>query len=84
MGDPKIAPGGGGWTPTAGGGGVGEVGFCAGLFVLCKSGCWHQRRRNTKIWPEKGFFHQKISPHICVVKNDQRDVGIMLSHICWG
>ena len=44
------------WTPAeGGGGGVGEMGFRVGPFVLCKNGCWRQRRRNTKFWPEKVF-----------------------------
>ena len=41
--------------------------FRAGPFVLCKDGCCHQRRRNTNFGPEN-FFHEKIFPHICVVK----------------
>ena len=49
------------------GGGVPEMGFRAGPFVLCKDGCCHQRRRNTNFGPEN-FFHEKIFPHICVVK----------------
>ena len=61
--------GGGGmaWAPGEGGGGVPEMGFRAGPFVLCKDGCCHQRRRNTNFGPEN-FFRGKIFPHICVVK----------------
>ena len=36
-----------------------------------------------KFWPTKIFFHKKIFPHICVVKMIS-DVGIILSHVCWG
>ena len=65
-----------------GGGGVPEMGFRARLFVLCKDRCCHQRRRNTNFGPEK-FFHEKIFSHMCS-QNDQRNVGIILSHVCWG
>ena len=44
LGDLKSALRGGGggvtWTPAEGGGGVGEMGFRVGPFVLCKNGCW--------------------------------------------
>ena len=64
----KLFCGGGmAWAPGEGGGGVPEMGFRAGPFVLCKDGCCHQRRWNTKFGPEN-FFHEKIFPHICVVK----------------
>ena len=66
------------------GGGVGEMGFRVGPFVLCKNGCWRQRRRNTNFGPKK-FFPPKIPPpppHLSS-QNDQRDVGIILSHRCW-
>ena len=49
------------------GGGVPEMGFRAGPFVLCKDGCCHQRRWNTNFGPEN-FFQEKNFPHICVVK----------------
>ena len=42
-------------------GGVGEMGFRVGPFVLCKNGCWRQRHRNTKFGPKK-FFPPIISP----------------------
>ena len=66
MGNLNIALRGGGgggltWTPAEGGGGVGEMGFRVGPFVLCKNGCWRQRHRNTKIGPKK-FFPPIISP----------------------
>ena len=90
LGDSNIAlPGGGGGgggvarTPAEGGGGVSELGFRAGPFVLCKDGCCPQRRRDTNFGP-KSFFHQNFPPpHMCG-QNDQRDVGIILSHICLG
>ena len=68
----KLLCGGGGggmaWAPgEGGGGGVPEMGFCAGPFVLCKDGCCRQRRRNTNFGLEN-FFHEKMFPHICVVK----------------
>ena len=80
------AGGGGGltWTHAEGGGGVGEMGFRVGPFVLCKNGCWRQRHRNTKFGPKK-FFPAIIPPpppHLSS-QNDQRDVGIILSHRCW-
>ena len=59
------------------------MGFRAGPFVLCKDGCCHQRRRNTNFGPEKFFSRKKFPPHMCS-QNDQRDVGIILSHVCWG
>ena len=82
---PKIALPGGGWhgRPAKEGGGVPEMGFRAGPFVLCKDGCCHQRRRNTNFGPENFFSLKKFSPHMCS-QNDQRDVGIILSHLCWG
>ena len=65
------------------GGGVPEMGFRAGLFVLWKDGCWCQRRRNTNFGPENFFSRKSFPPHMCS-QNDQRDVGIVLSHVCWG
>ena len=87
QGDLKIAlRGGGGGCMDAsrrrGGGGVGEMGFRVGPFVLCKNGCWRQRRRNTNFGPKK-FFPPIISPPHLSSQNDQRDVGIILSHRCW-
>ena len=66
LGGPKIALRGGGGGDGMGarrrrGGGVPEMGFCAGPFVLCKDGCCHQRRRNTNFGPEIFFFTQKVS-----------------------
>ena len=64
QGNLKIAVRGGGgvtWTPAKGGGGVGEMGFRVGPFVLCKNGCWRQRRRNTNFGPKK-FFPPIIFP----------------------
>ena len=59
------------------------MGFRAGPFVLCKDGCCHQRRRNTNFGPENFFSLKNFPPHMCS-QNDQRDVGIILSHVCWG
>ena len=85
QGGPKIAlrggDGMGAWRRR--GGGVPEMGFHAGPFVLCKGGCCHQRRRNTNFGPEKKFSLKNFPPHMCS-QNDQRDVGIILSHVCWG
>ena len=58
------------------------MGFCAGPFVLRKDGCCRQRRRNTNFGPEKLFPRKTFPPHMCS-QNDQRNVGIILSHICW-
>ena len=68
LGGLKIAlQGGVAWAPgEGGGGGVPEMDFRAGTFVLCKDGCCHQRRRNTNFGPEI-FFRSKNFPHICVV-----------------
>ena len=81
----KLLCGGGmAWAPgEGGGGGVPEMGFRAGPFVLCKDGCYHQRRRNTNFGPEKIFSRKNFPPHMCS-QNDQCDVGIILSHVCWG
>ena len=92
-GGPSLAPEGQPENCSAGGGGdmdarrrrggVGEMGFCVGPFVLCKNGCWRQRRRNTNFGPKK-FFPPLIPPpppHLSS-QNDQRDVGIILSHRC--
>ena len=64
------------------GGGGPEMGFRAGAFVLCKDGCCHQRRRNTNFGLEKIFPRNNFPPRMCS-QNDQRDVGIILSHVCW-
>ena len=67
------------WAPgEGGGGGVPEMGFRPGPFVLCKDGCCHQRRRNTNFGPENFFPRKNFPPHMCS-QNDQRDVGIILS-----
>ena len=87
----KLHCGGGmAWAPGEGGGGeVPEMGFRAGPVVLCKDRCCHQRRRNTNFglenfFSQKNFFSRKnFPPHMCS-QNDQRDVGIILSHVCWG
>ena len=65
------------------GGGGAKMGFRAGPFVLSKDGCCHQRRRNTNFGPENFFSQKKFPPHMGS-QNDQRDVGIILSHVCWG
>ena len=88
LGGLKIALRGGGgvtWTPAkgGGGGGVGEMGFRVGPFVLCKNGCWRRRRRNTKFWPEKVFSTNNSSPPHLSSQNDEHDMGIILSHRCW-
>ena len=85
LGGPKIALRGGGWhgRPAKEGGGVPEMGFRAGPFVLCKDGCCHQRRRNKNFGPENFFSRKIFPPHMCS-QNDQRDMGIILSHVCWG
>ena len=63
LGDLKIALRGGvTWTPAEGGGGGLEKWFRVGPFVLCKNGCWRQRRRNTKFWPEKVFSTNNNPP----------------------
>ena len=58
------------------------MGFRVGPFVLSKNGCWRRRRRNTNFGPKK-FFPPIISPPHLSSQNDQRDVGIILSHRCW-
>ena len=86
IGRPENCFAGGGWhwrPAKEGGGGVPEMGFRAGPFVLCKDGCCHQRRRNTNFGPEKLFSRKNFPPHMCS-QNDQRDVGIILSHVCRG
>ena len=84
LGDLTIAPDGavGARTPAEGGG-VGEMGFCAGPFVFCHNGCCRQRRRNTNFGRKK-FFPPKNFPQRICSQNHQRDVGIILSQICWG
>ena len=60
------------------------MGFRVGPFVLCKNGCWRQRRRNTKFGSKKVFStNNSPSPPHLSSQNDQRDVGIILSHRCW-
>ena len=36
-----------------------------------------------KIWPEKVFSTNNFPPPHLSSQNDQRDVGIILSHRCW-
>ena len=36
-----------------------------------------------KFWPGNFFSRKNFPPHMCS-QNDQRNVGIILSHICWG
>ena len=64
QGDLKIALRGGGDMDARrrrGRGGVGQMGFRVGPFVLCENRCWRQRRRNTKFGPKK-FFPPIIPP----------------------
>ena len=84
LGGPKIALRGWGmaWAPGEGGGAP-DMGFRAGPFVLWKDGCCHQRRRNTNFAPDSFLSRFFSCPHMCS-QNDQRDVGIILSHACWG
>ena len=58
------------------------MGFRAGPFVLCKDRCCRQRRRNTSFVP-RPCATPPPPPHMCR-QNDQRNVGIILCHICWG
>ena len=50
--------------------------FCVRTVVATKGA-------GTQILAWKKFFHKKFPPHMCS-QNDQRDVGIILSHVCWG
>ena len=80
LGGPKIALQGGGgraWAPGEGGGGSRNGLPCR------QDGCCHQRRRNTNFGLEIFFHEKKFPPPLCN-QNDQRDVGIILSHVCWG
>ena len=79
----KLLCGGGmAWVPGEGGGGgfqkwasVPGPLFCVRTVVATK-GAGTQGPEN--------FFSLKIfPPHMCS-QNDQRDVGIILSHVCWG
>ena len=85
LGGPKIAlPGGDGMgARRRRGGGVPEMGFRAGPFVLCKDRCCPPKAPEHKFWPGKIVFTKKSPPHMCS-QNDQCDVGIILSHGCWG
>ena len=71
-GGPENCRGGGG--APAKGRGVGEMGMRVGPSVLCNNGCW---RRNTN--PKRFFPPKEFPPQMCS-QNDQRDVGIILSH----
>ena len=62
-----------------GGGGVGDMGFCAGCLVLWKKGCWCPRQWKRNFGP-KILFHPPPPPPM-YHQNDQCDVGIILSHI---
>ena len=62
-----LGGGGGGHGRLAkkGGGGVPEMGFRAGAFVLCKGGCCRQRPKAPEhkfFWPGKIFFTKTFSP----------------------
>ena len=51
--------------------------FCVRTDVAAKGA-------GTQILAQKNFFLRKnVPPHMCS-QNDQRDVGIILSHVCWG
>ena len=81
--DNYFAGGGGGWhgRPAKEGGGAfqkwasvpGPL-FCVRTFVAPKGA-------GTQFLAGKIFFHKKM--FMCS-QNDQRDVGIILSHVCWG
>ena len=76
----------GGWhgRPTKEGGGRGFQKwasvpgrlFCARTDVAAKGA-------GTQILARKFFSRKNFPPHMCS-QNDQRDVGIILSHVCWG
>ena len=84
-GRPENCFAGGGWhgRPAKEGGGVPEMGFRARPFV-CVRTVVATKGAGTQILARKKFFHSKFfPPHMCS-HNDQRDVGIILSHVCWG
>ena len=81
----KLLCGGGmAWAPGEGGGGGGFQKwasvpgplFCARTVVATKGA-------GTQILARKFFSLKNFPPHMCS-QNDQRDVGIILSHVCWG
>ena len=72
------------WAPGEGGGGAfqkwasvpGPL-FCVRTDVAAKGAA-------TQILARKIFFSRKnVPPHMCS-QNDPHDVGIILSHVCWG
>ena len=72
--------GGGAWTPAEEGGGVEKwalvLGPCVPMDVAAEG-------VGTQILTRKNFPSTIFPPHMCS-QNDQRDVGIIPSHICWG
>ena len=75
------------WAPGegvggGGGGGAPEMGFHAGP-LFCVRTDVATKGAGTQILARKFFFHEKHFPHMCS-QNDRRDVGIILSHVCWG
>ena len=82
-GDPKncFAGGGGGgvaWAPGEGGGFQKWASVPGPLFCVRTDVAAPEHN----FWSGKVFFTKKFSPHMCS-QNDQRDVGIILRHVCW-
>ena len=89
MGGPKIAlrggGGGGGWhgrPAKDGGGGFRKWASVPGP-LFCVRTDVPTKGAGTQILARKIFSRKNFSPHMCS-QNDQRDVGIILSHVCWG
>ena len=84
LGGPKIALRGGGWhgRPAKEGGGVQKWASVPGP-LFCVRTVVATKGAGTQILARKNFSLKNFPPHMCS-QNDQRDVGIILSHVCWG
>ena len=83
----KLLCGGGGAGMGArrrrgGGGGLQKWASVPGL-LFCVRTDVPPKAPEHKFWPGKFFSRQNFPPHMCS-QNDQRNVGIILSHVCWG
>ena len=89
LGDLKIALRGGGggvtWTPAEGGrgGGLENWGSVSGPLFCVRTDVGAKGTGTQKFWPEKVFSTNNPPPPHLSCQNDQRDVGIILSHRCW-
>ena len=77
---------GGGWhghPAKEEGGGFQEWASVPGLLLCVRTNVATKGTGIQNFGPEKKILRKKVPPHMCS-QNDQRDVGIILSLVCWG